>query len=399
MNVLLKIFLPLVLIAPGVFSQVDPSKAPDIAPYAYSDRTSLDPLRLLIKEERFLKNKIRRSSGNAMAMADLAHVLASLSQLTGDLKKMDAAEIMAKKSLKNLPYYNFSARMTLAEVAEARHGFADAIKMAEEVLKDNRSNTSAMNLLVSANLGFGKPAVAAGYVEMLTVAVPDMSSYTFRGLTKLAQGQNREGIADFNEALRLEGPDEKLSSAWLRVLMGRFYYRSRDFETARKYTDSALKVLPNYHAALAQKADIESAMNNDDEALKLYKRAFREREEPPYLLAMANIHERRNELKFAEKYRRKAERAVRKEIETTPYGHFNELAQILIDRGDSEESAEAVEAARTNVAQRMNAESYFILAQSLAFQGNPAEAKSALANALATKETNFEWVDFMQALD
>lgn len=390
MNFFFKLFLPLVLIAPGAFCQV--------APYPFSDRTSLDPLTLLKKEERFLRKKIRRAPGNGLAEANLANVLALQSQLTGVLSKMDDAEKVAKSSLENLPYYNYSARMVLAEVAEARHGFTDAIKIAEDVLKENRSNISALNLLVSANLGFGKPAEAASYAELLVQAVPDMTSYTFRGLTSLAQGKNQEGIADFNEALKNEGPDEKLASAWLRMLMGRYYFRIRDFENAKAYTDSSLEVMPDYHAALAQKADIESLMGNDDEALKLYQKAYFDREEPPYLLAMANIYEGRKKNRTAEEYRKKAERAVRKEIESTPYGHYNELAQILIDRGNPEEIGEAVAAARTNVAQRMNAESYYILAQALALQGNLNEARSAIDTALATKETNFDFLEFRKAL-
>lgn len=391
MKLFFQFFIPLVLLAPGAFCE-------EIAPYAYSDRKSPEPLTLLRKEEKFLRKKIRRNSGNALAQSNLAAVLTSQSQLTGDLSKMDEAEDMAKKSLENLPYYNFSARMVLAEVAEARHAFPDAIKLAHDVLNESKLNSAALNLLVSANLGFGKPAEAAKYANTLVTVVPEMTSYTFRALTRLAQGQNGEALLDFQEALKRESAGEKLSSAWLRMLIGRYHYRIQDFETAMKYTDSALSVVPDYHAALAQKADIESVKGNDDEALRLYRKAFREREEPPYLLAMAKIFDKRNQHAKAERYRRRAERSVRREIESTPYGHYNELAQILIDRGNPEESVEAVEAARTNVSQRMNAESYFILAQALAFQGNKPEAKAAMETALASGESNFEWTEFSNTL-
>ncbi len=398
MNFFLKLFLPLSLLAPGVFSQ-DVSPAEDnIAPYAYSERVFPDSLGHMRKEELFLRKKIKRASGNALAQSSLAGVLASQSQLTGDLSKMDEAEKFAKRSLENLPYYNFSARMVLAEVAEARHQFPEAIKIAEDVLKESKGNVSALNLLVTAKLGFGKPAEAARDADILITLVPEMTSYTFRALTRLAQGQNAEALSDFQEALKRESAGEKSSSAWLRMLMGRYYFRILDLETAKKYTDSSLKVMPDYHAALAQKGEIAVMMNNDEEAMKLYQKAYKERQEPPYLLAMADIHERRNEHRMAEKIRFKAEKIVRKEIETTPYGHYNELAQILINRGNSEESAQAVEAAQTNVTQRMNGESYFVLAQAFAFQGNIAEAKKAIDTAIATKETNFRWVQFRDNL-
>lgn len=393
-----KLFFPLALLLGGSIF-LNASYAQEVAPYAFADIPPTNVLKLLEKQERFLIKRIQKSPQSGLDQVQLASTYAAISSQTGDLGYMDKAETLAKKSLVNLPFYNTGAKIVLAEVAESRHQFSLAITAAQEILKTDKTNVGALNTVVTACLGNGRLAEAGEYANQLVKVSPEMSSFTLRALTHLGQGRNDEAMLDFKKALSIEWPNQRLQSAWLRSLIARTHFRSGDIDLADRYTESALFVMPDYHVALAQKAEIYAQRLNNVEAIKYYQQAFNEREEPPYLLAIANIKEAEGKLTEAEILRLKAEKLVRKEIENTPYGHFNELAQILIDRRDPSEREEAIVAAQKNVEQRNNSESHFVLAQAYFNAGRKDEARSSLAVAVASGERNTEYTKFLEDLN
>lgn len=141
-------------------------------------------------------------------------------------------------------------------------------------------------------------------------------------------------------------------------------------------------------------ADIEAAKGNTTLASKLYKKAFNQRSEPPYLLARANLKQDKGFVALAERLRLKAEKLVRTEITDTPYGHYSELAQTLIDRNDPDQREEAIVFALKDVEQRKTSESFFLLAQAYLNFGNFDGARSAIQQALQTGESNCEYLYF-----
>lgn len=371
----------------------------EVAPYEYQDYTQVNQLKELERHKKFYLERIERSPDSGLDLAALAAIYVKESNLTGDLSKMDKAEETAKKSLDALPFFNEGPKVTLAQVAESRHRFQESIDRAQEVFEDDSRNKGALTTLVTSYLGYGQPQEALTYAQKLVEVSPGSEAYTLRGLSYLAQGMEAEGISDFNQALDEEGPRERLQSSWIRTLLGRHYFRTSNMEEAEAYTDSALAVLSDYHVAIAQKADIEAIDGNLQEADKLYQKAYKEREEPPYLLARANLKEKMNDPEEAEELRKEAEEAVRLEIETTPYGHYNELAQVLIDRGDPKEREEAIQAAKKDVEQRRTSESYYLLAQAFVNAEKFPEAKNAIQEALKSGEKNCEYQALATEID
>lgn len=373
--------------------------AEEVAPYKYHNHPRVDPFKELVRHKKFYLERIERSPDSGIDLAALAGIYVAESNLTGDLSKMDKAKSTAEKSLEALPYYNEAPKVTLAQVAESRHCFQEAIDQSQKVFQDDSRNKGAITTLVTSYQGFGQPNEASKYAQKLVEVSPGPEAYTLRGLTHLAQGKEAQGLLDFNQALKLEGPGDRLQSAWIRTLIGRHYYRTGNMELAEAYTDSALSILDDYHVALAQKADLEAIKGNQEVADRLYGKAYQERQEPPYLLAHAKLQEKRNNHEKAEELRQEAEEAVRLEIETTPYGHHNELAQVLIDRGDPAQREEAIQAAMKDVEQRRTSESYYLLAQAYVNSGKIMEAKAAIQEALKAGEKNCEYQALANDID
>lgn len=392
-----RFFVPLAFLVGGFTLNTSIGQSETTAPYAFDATQEMDVQKLLKLQEKFLLKRIRKHPQSGLDQASLAGTYTALASQTGDLSYIDRAEVEAQKSLENLPFYNTTAKLVLAEVAEARHEFPKAIEIAAGILEKSPAHIGALNTMVTAKLGFGQPGEASAYAERLVAVNPDLSSYALRALTKLGQGQNAEAYADFNLALGAEAAGERLQSAWVRFLIARSYARSGDYGAAMAYADSSLSVLPDYHAGLAQKAELV-ALQDQAAALPLYERAFASREEPPYLLAMANIYESQGNPAEAEKLRLQAENSIRTEINETPYGHYNELAELLIDRRSPEEREEAIAAAKKNIEQRNTSESYFLLAKAFANAGRPEEAKEALNVAITFGETHVEYQKLAQEL-
>lgn len=382
----------LVLSALGLFSNNLHSEVEeDIAPYAFENVRQVDPLKMLKFQEKFILKRLRISPQSGMDLSSLAGVYAAQSNKTGDLSLMDKAEVIAKKSLEYLPFFNDSAKMVLIQVSESRHLFQEAITSGKALLSQNTGNSSILSNLITTSIGYGQAGEALVYSNELLRYAPFMDSYIHRGLAFWGVGRNTEALADFNKALSMEEPGQRETSSWVRTLLGRMYFNSGDHNLAIRYFDSALNVDPKNHEALAFKAAIETSRGNDDLGDKLYRKAFSIRAEPPYLLARAQIKEKNGLLKSAERLRRMAELPVRLEIETTPYGHYNELAEVLIDRGDETQKTEAIESALKNNDQRRNSESFFLLGKAYLNAGMFPEARAAAAKALSFGEINCEY--------
>lgn len=384
--------IPLMLFASGAWAQV-------VAPYPYHQSPSYDLEKLFNLQEKFLLKRLKASPDSGLDLAALASTYVALSNLTGDLQKMDLAEITAKESLKKLPFYNTTPKLIFAQVAEARHKFAEAITIASELLKEKPGDLSSLSVLVSSNLGFGKIEEAGKYADELVKLSPGPDSFIFRALVNLARGMDEEGLADFNRALAKEGPGNKNQSTWLRTLMGRHYYRSGDMVAAENYTDSALLIDSDYHLALAQKADILSIRGENTLAHQYYKKATDQRLEPPYFLAWARFKEKLNDKRGARLLRAKVESLVRIEMDTTPYGHHNELSRVLIDGHKAQDREEAVLEAEKDVEQRDTSESYYQLALALVNAEKLPEAKTAIERALIRGENNCEYVSLSKKID
>lgn len=336
----------------------------------------------LEKEIAFYQERIRRDPAAGMDRAFLAKAYLKMARATGETSWYLLAEQTAQQSLAKLSFHNDGAIMALARVATARHDFAEAIRLVKQVQKTE----DTFAVMVTANLATGEVAEANRAAEVLVSQNPDLGSLTLRALVRVARGQDREAIQDFQQALAAEEPEETASSVWARTLLGRLYFKRGQLKLAQQLYQEALRVLPQYPPALLNLAELEIRRGDYDAAQRYYSQFFLTSQRSPtvydhiVLRGMARLKELQGDRTGAREWRDKAEVRLRQDLAS--FGHRRELARLLLERGRSEDVAEALSLMQAEVQIRRDAETLDTLAWALSRAGRWREAKQAIQEAL-----------------
>ena len=336
----------------------------------------------LEREIAFYQERIRHDPLAGMDRAFLAKAYLKMARATGETSWYLLAEQTAQQSLAKLSFHNDGAIMALARVATARHDFAEAIRLVKQV----HGKEDGLAVMVTANLAMGKVAEANRAADALVGLNPDLGSLTLRALVRVAQGQDREAIQDFQQALAAEEPEETGSSVWARTVLGRLYFKRGQLELAEKLYQEALRILPQYPPALLNMAELEIRRGHYDAAQHYYSQFFLTSQRSPtvydhvVLRGMARVKELQGDQSGAREWRDKAEARLRQDL--TSFGHRRELARLLLERGRSEDLAEALSLMQAEVQIRRDAETLDTLAKALSRSGRWREAQIAMQEAL-----------------
>ncbi|MBD1894931.1 tetratricopeptide repeat protein [Coleofasciculus sp. FACHB-129] len=359
------------------------------APYRYpfSQSPSDNITTALGREIAFYQERIRRNPGDGLDRTSLAKAYLKMARATGDANWYLMAEQSAKRSLANLSFDNQGAILVLARIAEAKHDFTEAIRLAKQVLQTESGNEDALSLLVTSNLAMGKVDEANRVANALVDKIPTLGSLTLRALVKVAQGQDAAAIQDFQQALAAEEPGETGSSAWTRTLLGRFYFQRGNHQLAKELYQEVLRILPRYPLALVNLAELETRLGQYRAAERHYSQVF---VSPTYqnvfdhvaLQGMARVKHLQGDQSGAQELWDKAEALIRQHQNITSFGHRRELARLLLARGRSEDLAEALSLMQAEVAIRRDAETLDTLAWALCRSERWRKAQQVVAEAL-----------------
>jgi len=359
-----------------------PATAPALPQRAYTYR--FEPIAAESNDDTIaaLEARAHASPASPYDTAELAELYLARALRTADPADYARSEANAKRSLAVLPYPN-SAPLVLAKLANARHEFREAIRLARDYL--TRSNApGAWGILATAHLALGELAEASAAVDRLAAARPDASAYLTRALVLQAQGRDAEAAFDFERADAVEEPGDVEASARTRAMWARFLLRRGQWAAADAVAAEALRVDPTSSLALAQRAEVALRTGRYAEAKQRFERAFAESRQVRYLIDQARAQELAGDLEAATSTRAQVERLVRADLRDSGLGHRLDLVEILLDRGSAGDLTEAIALAREEVAARPSADTRFQLARGLARAGARAEAMTELRAALAT---------------
>lgn len=314
-------------------------------------------------------------------LTELAGLYFARAQLDGDRRDFEATERLARRSLVLLPAPN-GATIMLAKLANARHEFRDAIDLAHHY--QGRNAVAVPMVLATAHLALGELPQAAAAADEAVRTKPTPSTYLERALVRQAQGRDLEAAADFANAVRVEDYGDVLESARVRALWSRFLVRRGDYVGAKRVIDEALRIAPDSALALSIRAELELRTNDPKRARADLDDAFRAQHQVRYLIDETRALEVGGDRAGANRLRTTIEGLVREDLAQGSFGHRLELVEVLVDRGDPAGFAEAVAAARDELARRPGAETHFQLARALAWTGETAEANVQIEQALAT---------------
>lgn len=361
------------------------------APYRYRFSQSLDSAvgsAALEKEIAFYQARIARNPKDGLDLASLASAYLQMARLTGLSNWYLLAEQAAQRSLTNLPFDNHGATLALARIAEARHDFTEAIRLAEQVLQAQPGNEEALALKVTANLAMGQVKEANQVADTLVNRTPTVGTLTLRALVKVAQGQDQAAMQDFQQALIVEEAGDASGSAWTRTLLGRFYAQRGNHTLAAQLYREALRILPYYPLALVNLAEQETRLGQYETAERHYAEVFAISQDSTaqvfdhvVLRGRAKLRDLQGDPSGAT-LQDQAETRLRQHLSLSEFGHRRELARLLLERGRSEDVEEAVSLMQAEVRNRRDAETFDTLAWTLSRSGRWREAQQAMHEAL-----------------
>lgn len=355
--------------------------------YRFTRSPSDNTMVTLQREIAFYQERIQKHPQEGLDSAYLAKAYLQMARATRNDHWYLLAEQSARRSLANLPFGNDGAMLVLAQVANAKHDFPEAIRLAQEVRRSQSGNQDALSILVSANLAMGKVDVAKEFADRLVGRIPSLNSLTLRALVHVALGEDEAAIADFQQALAAEEPKELGSSAWARALLGEFYADRGKHQLARQLYQEALRILPEYSLALVHLAELSTRRGKYREAADYYERVLGKSQSENVLdhvalQGIAQVKSLQGDRAEAVALWEKAEGLFRDRQTLSDFGHRRELALLLLQRGHEDDLAEALSLMQAEVEVRRDAETLDILAWALSSLGRWQEAKEVAQEAL-----------------
>ncbi len=360
------------------------------AAYRYPFDASLprnrNPVPALQREIAVYQQQVQRYPDSGLEQAALAASYLKMARLTGEESWYLLAEQTAEQSLAKLPFENREAIGVLARVAEARHDFATALKLAEQDLKPEESAA----IRTTSNLAMGKLPEATEAVDAWVNAVLSPAAFTMQAVVRYAQGNDQQALESFRYALDVEEVEDWQQSARLRTLLGRFYYERGQLEQAEALYREALHILPTYPAALLNLAQLEIRQGKFAEANRRYTQLKAATNGNPtiytalILRGQARIEQVQGNLAAAEPFWTEAELRLRQGLSSTDsFGHRRDLARLLLERSRPQDRAEAVAlmAAETNL--RRDAATLDTYAWALLQTGDLQQANQVIEEAIA----------------
>ncbi|MEG3896823.1 MULTISPECIES: tetratricopeptide repeat protein [unclassified Microcoleus] len=334
------------------------------------------------QEIAFYQQRLAVDSRSGLNRAALAGVYLKMARATGEGGWFLLAEQAAQRSIADLPFDNKGALLVLARIAEARHDFVTALRFAKQVGSDNED---AIALSVTSHLATGKVSEANAAAEALVNRIPNLGSLTLRALVRESQGRDAEVLQDYRQAMAAEEPGEVAGSARARSLLGRFYARRGQFVQAKALFLEALRLVPRYPLALIYLADLETRQGNYREAEGYYSKVSAYSGPVATVFdrtvnrGMARVKELEGDAIESRRLRDKAEAGLRQEQVSGGFGHRRDLASLLLEKGRSQDVAEALALMQDEVKIRRDAVTLDTLAWALSSAGEWQKADRVMA--------------------
>jgi tetratricopeptide (TPR) repeat protein len=355
-------------------------------PYALTETL---PLASVQQELTFYQNRLQQRPNSSLERTALAQTYLKLAKATGDTHWYLQAEQAAQLSRSQLPFNNTGATLVLAKVAEAKHDFQTSVTLAQEVLATEPQNETALGLLVTSYLAQGKLAQAELIATQLVEQIPTLGTYTLSALVTTARGKDELAAQQFQSAIAAEEPGEQGSSAYVRIVYGRFLMERHQLGQARTLLKEAQRIAPQDPAALVSLAKLETRAGHYQRAEALYEQVFQSKGlanvfDHTALAGLAELRSLQGDHEGARHWWNQAEASLRSHPELATFGHQRELAQVLLARGNPQDRPEALRLMQMEVKIRRDAPTLNTLAWALTTNGQWQTAQSILQEALDT---------------
>ena len=348
------------------------------------------PTARLQQEIGVYQDQVRQHPDRALEQAALASAYLKAARTTGEGSWYLLAEQTAQRSLAILPMDNAEALSVLARVTEAKHDFAGALRLAQQIPKP----PEALSIQTTSNLALGQLGAARQAADALVDTTLSQSAFSLLALVQTAQGQDQAALDSFGYALEVEEAGELSNSARTRTLLGRFYYEHGDLKRAGDFYDEALNILPDYPQAVLNQAQLALRQGDDRGAERRYQQLTQLSQgaptlfDPLILRGRAQAKALQGRQPEAEALWTEAENLLRQSLGNRSFGHQRDLARLLFERGHAADISEAVTLMQAELKHRRDAETLSTYAWALSEAKRWPEARTAIREAIASGVRN-----------
>jgi len=233
------------------------------------------------------QQRLRRLPGDWQTWAQLSLAYLEESRITGDPTWYAKAQDAAGQSLAVKPNGNLAALVAQGALANARHDFATAQRLASTVVTQDPYNAGAYSVLVDAETQLGHPAAATDAVQHLLDLRPGLPAYA-RASYDLEQRGLTQAATDLMTRA-LGSAVDRSDIAFTRNQLGDLAFNAGDLAAADAQYAAGQKADPTSITLLRGRARVAAARGDLAGALASYATLTTRMPSPSYLLEYADL--------------------------------------------------------------------------------------------------------------
>ncbi len=222
---------------------------------------------------------------------------------TGDFSLNTNAQTAIDRALEVDPQ-SYDAHKLKASLLLTFHRFAEALEYGKKLQQINQRDAFIYGVLTDANVELGNYKEAVESVQNMVDTRPNMESYARVSRVRSLHGDSDGAIEAMSLAVRVTDPMDKEAQSWCIVFLGNDLFNVGRFEEAEKHYDAALKILPDYHLALAGKGHSRAAAGDYENAVKFFTETQTRTPTTEVVIALGDVYAKSgNADKAAEQYK------------------------------------------------------------------------------------------------
>jgi tetratricopeptide (TPR) repeat protein len=233
------------------------------------------------------QQRLRRLPGDWQTWAQLSLAYLEESRITADPTWYAKAQDAAQQSLAVKPDGNLAALVAQGALANARHDFATAQRLASTVVTEDPYNADAYSVLVDAETQLGHPAAATDAVQHLLDLRPGLPAYARASYDLEQRGLTQAATALMTRALGTA--IDRSDIAFTRNQLGDLAFNAGDLATADAQYAAGQKADPTSITLLRGRARVAAARGDLAGALAAYATLTTRMPSPSYLLEYADL--------------------------------------------------------------------------------------------------------------
>ncbi|WTF57142.1 hypothetical protein OHB10_37170 [Streptomyces sp. NBC_01597] len=331
-----------------------------------------------------LQAQLRSQPKDFGSWATLGLAYVEQARTKGDPSRYPQAQKALKRSLDLRPG-NEQALTGQAALAAARHDFKDALKYADQVLKENPYSQNALSSRIDALVELGRYADASKAADTADSRRPGVPVFTRYAYVHELRGDVKTARRVLEQALATSTTRGDLS--YVAAQLGQLAWNQGDYKRALTYYARALAADENYLPALEGRARAQYASGDRAAAIKGMAQVVARYPLPQPLVELGEMYEERGAEGDKEKARDQYA-LVDAWIALARANGVNADLDTALAAADHGNKASALRAARAEWARRHTVHTADALAWALHVNGRDAEALPYAREATATGYRN-----------